>query len=164
MDSTGAGRAPEQALVGDVQAREPLGGVLVRPAPPPSGATASVHRVGTDAPRDGEGPRQGRLLVVELGGAVTDAAGIDEHDAPARAHEVGQDPLLVDEPRQPRLHPVEDLALGQALPLRAPPRLGADESGGPGAHGLGGKHLAAPEELDRRRGPTPSAGRRGRTR
>ena len=106
--------------------------------------------VGTlyDAPRDGEGPRQGRLLVVELGGAITDAAGIDEHDASPRSHEVGQHALDVHEPWEPRLHPVEDLALREPLPLRTSPRLGSDELDGTGPHGLGRKHLAAPEELD----------------
>ncbi len=150
----GGRRALEKALVGDVQAGKPLRGDAVGTAVGrATGVGTAVGRatgVGTlyDAPRDGEGPRQGRLLVVELGGAVTDAAGIDEHDAPAGTHEVGQDALGVDEPREPRLHAVEDLALRQPLPLRASPRLGTDEGGGPGTHVLGGEHLATPEELD----------------
>ena len=113
-----------------------------------SPSSASATSSSTTPHVDGQRPGQGRLLVVELDGAVPDPAGIDEHDAPARAHEVGQDALVVDEPRQPRLHAVEDLALGQALPLGASPRLGPHQRRGPGPHRLGGEHLAAPEELD----------------
>ncbi len=136
-----SGAVLEQPFVVDVQPREALGRSRA-PRRPSAGDPRD------DAPGDGEGAGQGGLLVVELGGAVTDAAGIDEHDPPTGPDQVGQDPLVVDEPRQPRLHPVEDLALGQSLPLRPSPRLGADQRGGPGPHRLGGKHLAASEELD----------------
>ena len=53
----------------------------------------------------------------------------------------------VGQPRQPRLHAVEDLPLRQALPLLAAPRLGGDQPLGPGPHLLGGQQLPTGEHL-----------------
>src|SRR3546814_13908800 len=49
------------------------------------------------------------------------------------------------EPRHPRLHAVEGLALGEALPLLAAPRLERDQLLGSLPHLVGGQQLAAAE-------------------
>jgi hypothetical protein len=53
--------------------------------------------------------------------------------------------LVGGEPGQPALHAVEQLAVGQALPLLPAPGLGADEGGRPLADLVGGQHLAGGE-------------------
>ena len=132
----------EQPVVGDVQPGEGV------PGPRRAGfGTGPV--IGDHAPGDRQRAGQGRLLVVELGRPVAHAPGVDEHHPPGGAHEVGQHAVVLDEPGQPRFHAVEQLPLGETFPLRAPPRLGVDEGGGPGAHLVGGDELAAPEQLHR---------------
>ena len=54
--------------------------------------------------------------------------------------------LLGREPRQPGLHAVERLAVGEPLPLLAAPRVGLQQLGGAGAHVVGGQQLADREE------------------
>ena len=71
--------------------------------------------------------------------------GSTSSDLGVGVEQVEQHVLVVGEPRQPRLHAVEGQALGQALPLLAPPRLAAHERLGPlaaprrwaAAHGTG---------------------------
>ena len=60
--------------------------------------------------------------------------------------QVGEQVLAVGEPRQPRLHAVEQLALGEPLPLLAAPRLLRDERGGALAHLVGRQQLARRED------------------
>ena len=59
---------------------------------------------------------------------------------------VGEQLVVVDEPRQPRLHAVEVQALGEALPLLAAPRLGGDELVGPATDVVGRHQLAGRED------------------
>ena len=60
--------------------------------------------------------------------------------------QVGEQVLAVGEPRQPRLHAVEQLAVGQPLPLLAAPRLRAHAAGGALAHLVGRQQLARRED------------------
>ena len=53
---------------------------------------------------------------------------------------------MVDQPRQPALHAVEQGTLGESLPLLPAPRLGGDELGRPGPHVVGGDELAGRED------------------
>ena len=140
----GASVCDEQAVERQVQRRE------VPPTSAPSVApqvTASVRgQVG--------------LLGEDVGGPVAHAA---------RARPAGPGPsgpsrskssvLAVGQPRQPRLHAVEDQALGQPLPLLAAPRLGGDERLGPLADLVGRQQLAAREDLDLGEVDRSSAGR-----
>ena len=100
---------------------------------------------GCDPPRGGECLGQGRLLVVQLDGAVAHPSWLDEHDLRVRPEEVGGEVLFGDQPRQPRLHAVEGLPPGQALPVGAPPGLGRFELGGPGGDRRGRWHLPTAE-------------------
>ena len=125
------------------------------------GATAVVAR----APRRGQRCGQVGLLGEDLGGPVAHAPGLDQQ-RPGRRRRGGRTATCSPsvEPRQPRLHAVEDQALGQPLPLLAAPRLVADELRRPAraprrwaaARGTGRSRRAR-----RRRS---SAGRRRRTR
>ena len=121
----------QQPVEGEVQARE---------------AVVLPRRGG--APRLGEGGGQVGLLGQQVGGPVAHAAGLEQEHQRVRPDEVEQHVLALGEPRQPALHPVEGLPLGQALPLLAAPRLEGDEPLGPLLHLGGGEELAAPEDLD----------------
>ena len=72
----------------------------------------------------------GPLLVVQLGGAVADAAGVDQHHPGLSGTRSVSTRSCPDEPGRPRLHAVEELALGDALPLRPPPRARTYQGGG----------------------------------
>ena len=98
------------------------------------------------APRHRQGRGQVGLLRQQVGGAVAHAPRVAQQDLRAVAHHVEQGPLVLGEPRQPRLHAVEHEALGQALPLLAAPRLEADQPLGPLADLVGGQQLAAREQ------------------
>ena len=98
------------------------------------------------APRHRQGRGQVGLLGQQVGGPVAHAAGLAQQDLGVVAHHVEQGPLVLGEPRQPRLHAVEHQALGQALPLLAAPRLEADQPLGPLADLVGGQQLAAREQ------------------
>ena len=118
----------QQAVEGDVQA----------------GGTGP----GVESPGGGQGIGQRRLLVEQLAGPVPDPAGLDQHHQGVVAQQVGDQLLGVGQPRQPRLHAVELVAVGQPVPLVAAPRRGAHQAGGPLPHGLVGHQLAAAEQLD----------------
>ena len=60
--------------------------------------------------------------------------------------EIREQVLLGREPRQPGLHAVERLAVGESLPLLAAPRVGLQQLGGAGAHVVGRQQLADREE------------------
>ena len=62
--------------------------------------------------------------------------------------EVRQEVLVGGEPRQPRLHAVEHLALGEPLPLLPPPRRLGEQRLGPGPHLGRRQQLTAREHLD----------------
>ena len=57
-------------------------------------------------------------------------------------HAVGQHVVAVDEPRQPRLHPIEQLTVGKPLPLLGTPRLFLDQSACSLAHLVVEDHFA----------------------
>ena len=98
----------------------------------------------------GPGQRGGEVVLLgqQVGGPVPQAAGLDDDDEPVGGHQVDDGAGVVDEPRQPALHAVEDLALGQPLPLLASPRLVTDQLLGAGPHGIGREQLPAREDLD----------------
>ena len=117
-------RAPiEQPLIGHVQ---------------PGKGIPTVLGTLIDAPRDGEGTGQRRLLVVQLGGPVAHPPRIDEHHPAAVTQEIGQHPFVIPQPWQPRLHTVEQLPLGQPLPLGPTPRCLPHQVPGPLPDLLGG--------------------------
>jgi len=107
------GRARQQAVEVDVQARE---------------------HVPVGAPRLGQRVGQRCLLVEQLARPVAHPSGLDQQDLAGRTELVGQHLLVRRQPRQPRLHAVEHLRLGQPLPLLASPRLLTDESAGAFLH------------------------------
>ena len=98
------------------------------------------------SPGDGEGAGEVVLLGHHVGGAVPQALRLDEHDEGLAGEQIGEQPLLGRQPRQPALHAVEDQALGQALPVLPAPRLLADESSRPGPHLRCGQQLAGRED------------------
>jgi hypothetical protein len=106
--------------------------------------------IGGHVPGAGQDGGEVGLLGQEILCAVAEAPGLDQEDLGVGAHEVEEDVLLGGEPGEPRLHAVEQLALGEALPLLPAPRLGADEVGGPGSDRLGGHELPAREDLGAR--------------
>ena len=126
------GRAvAQQALEGDVQARE---GILLALLGPPRGG----QRLG-----------QCRLLVEELRAPVPDAPRLDEEHLPGRRQQVRQDALGRLQEGQPRLHAVELVAAGQAVPHRRAPRPARHQVLGRGPQLLGEDELAAAVDGDR---------------
>ena len=89
-------------------------------------------------PRPGQRRGEVGLLGQHVGSPVPEALGLDEDHLGLGRQPVGQQLLAVHQPGQPALHPVEGQALGQALPLLAPPWLGRDQE------------LRAPPDLRRR--------------
>ena len=63
-----------------------------------------------------------------------------------RRQQVGQEMLVRAQPRQPRLHAVERVALREPFPLLAPPRLGLQELTGARPHLVGGQELPHRED------------------
>ena len=122
-------RPGQQPVEWDVEARRPA---------PALEAPGGRQRVG-----------QGRLLVEQLAGTVPDPAGLDQDDDGIVPQQVADQLLGVGQPRQPRLHAVELVAVGEALPLVAPPRCRPHQLGRPPAGHLVGHQLAAAEELHR---------------
>ena len=110
------------------------------------GVQARERLVRVALPRRGQRLGQVVLLGEQVDGPVAHPARLDEHDLGARRQHVGQQLLVVGEPRQPALHAVEQRALGEALPLLAAPRLGADELRRPGPHLVGRDQLAGRED------------------
>ncbi len=109
-----------------------------------------------ESPGVGQGVGQGGLLVEQLRRPVADPAGLDQHHLGVVAQQVGQEFLGVDQPGQPRLHAVELLAVGDAVPLVTAPRGRGHQPGRTFPHGRVGHQLAAAEELhggDRLGGP-----------
>ena len=129
------------------------------------GNARAVGRVRRHAPGGGQGLGQGVLLVEQLDGPVPDAARLDQHDLGVGGQQVGEQLLVGRSHGSQRLHAVEDLALGQPLPLGPAPRLGRrpgrPPGPGPRRSGRSSRHpkIDRPVEVGR-----PSAGRRRRTR
>ena len=110
------------------------------------GVEAGERLVGVAFPGRGERPRQVVLLGQQIDGPVAHAARLDEQHLGALRQDVGEQALVVDEPRQPALHAVEQRALGEALPLLTAPRLDGDEAAGALADVVGGDQLAGRED------------------
>ncbi len=102
----------------------------------------------TGVPGLRQGHRQVALLGQDVLGAIAASAGIDDHHLTVGRQQVREQRRAVDQERQPRLHPVEELALDQSFPLLASPGCLGDQLPGAGHDGIGGSHLAAPEERD----------------
>ncbi len=106
---------------------------------------------GVAGPGAGQGAGQVVLLGQQVVGPVAHAPRLDEGDLGGGRQHVG-DQLgapcrrVVDQPRQPALHAVEQSAFGEALPLLSSPRLGGHEGSSAGAHLLGGNELAGGED------------------
>ena len=101
-----------------------------------------AHR--TPGRRERRGERG--FVVEELLGAVADAARLAQQDEGLGGEQVGEEVVVLAEPRQPRLHAVERLTLGQALPVRGPPRLLPHERRGAGPYLGRGQQLASGED------------------
>ena len=78
--------------------------------------------------------------------AVAHSLRLDEQHERAVGQEIREQMVALAQPGQPRLHAVEDLTLGQTLPLLPAPRLLGHECGRPGAHLVGGEQLAGRED------------------
>ena len=135
-----------RALGGGNQREHPGRGVGQQPVE--GDVQAGGTGPGVESPGAGQGIGQCRLLVEQLTGPVPDAAGLDQDDQCVIAQQVGDELVGVGQPRQPRLHPVELVAVGQTVPLVAPPGRGSHQGRGPLAHGLVHHQLAASEQLD----------------
>jgi hypothetical protein len=107
---------------------------------------ARERLVGIALPRRCERLREVVLLGEQVGGPIAHAAGFDEHHLGGVGEEIGEQLVVIDQPRHPRLHPVEMGALGEPLPLLAAPRLGRHQSGGALAHVGRGGELAGGED------------------
>ena len=123
------------------------------------GVQAGERLVGIAGPGGGERAGEVVLLGDQVDGAVAHAARFDEHDLGGVGQHVGEEQVVVDEPRHPALHAVEVDALGEALPLLAAPRLGGDEPGGSLADVVARHQLAGGEDRRPRRGRRSIAGR-----
>ena len=101
--------------------------------------------VGVARPRGCEGAREIVLLGQEVACTIGHAPRFYEHDERVVADVVGEQFVVAGQPRQPALHAVEDLGLGESLPLLATPRIGRDESRGALPHALHVHELARGE-------------------
>ncbi len=101
-----------------------------------------------DTPRGGERAGEVGLLRGDVDGAVAHPARLDQDDLRVVADEVEQHVGAVGEPRQPRLHPVEGLAVGQPRPLLTAPGLRRHQRLGALPDLVGRQQLAAREDLD----------------
>ena len=102
--------------------------------------------VGIAGPGGGERLGEVVLLGEQVGGTVAHAARLDQDRLGVVGQHVGEQHVLVDEPRHPRLHALEVRAFGQPLPLLAAPRLGTDQRGSPVADVVGRHQLAGGED------------------
>ena len=99
-----------------------------------------------DIPRTRQRRRQIGFFVDDVGRAVAQSLRFDEHDERVRGDAIEQHLFVVDQPRQPRFHAVELRAVGETLPLLAPPRLFGDQLFGSRSHFVVGQQLATRED------------------
>ena len=109
---------------------------------------ARERLVGIAGPRRCQGAGEIVLLGDEVERPVAHPPGLDEDDLGRLGEHVGEQPVVVDQPRQPTLHAVEVDALGEAFPLLATPRFAGDEMGGAFADVVGRHQLAGREDDD----------------
>ncbi len=136
----------EQPLERHVQVRERRG----RPVGVDLGSRLGAGPRG-HAPGAGQRLGQVVLLGEDVGGAVAEATRFEHHHLRVGVEQVEHHGAVgvvgVDQPRQPRLHAVEHLALGQPLPLLATPRLARHQRLGTGAD-VGGRDQLTAREHD----------------
>ncbi len=101
-----------------------------------------------EPPGPGQRIGQSGLLVGQLLGPLADPPGLDHDDHRILGEQVGDDLLVRGQPREPRLHAVEQGTVGQLLPLVATPRCRAHQRGRDAAHVVVGHQLATAEEGD----------------
>ena len=109
---------------------------------------AGERLVGIARPRGGERAGEVVLFGDQVERSVAHAAWLDQQHLGGVGEHVGEQAIVVDEPRQPTLHAVEVDALGEALPLLATPRLRRDEPGRALADVVGRHQLAGGEDDD----------------
>ncbi len=102
--------------------------------------------VGVARPSAGERAGQVVFLGEQVVGPVAHPAGFEQHQLGVVGQHRGDQPVVVQEPWQPALHPVEQRALGQPLPVLAPPRLRRDQFVGAGPHLVAREELAGRED------------------
>ncbi|CAB5000094.1 unannotated protein [freshwater metagenome] len=104
-------------------------------------------QIGVAGPRTGERASEIGLFIQQVLRTVEHAARFDQRHLRSRRKDVGEQLLAagIHEPRQPRLHTVEQRAFGESLPLLAAPRLAGDQRRGALAHFLGGDQFACRE-------------------
>ena len=107
---------------------------------------AGERLVGVTGP--GRGQRFGQVVLLgqQLDGPVAHPPRLDQQHLGRVGQDVGQQLLVVDEPRQPALHAVEQGALGESLPLLPPPRLRGHQTAGPLPDGIGRDQLPGRED------------------
>ncbi len=101
-----------------------------------------------EPPRRGESVGEGALLRGELDGPIANPSGFAQHDRRAGPEKVGDQPLLALEPRQPRLHSLEQLARREAFPGSPPPGRLRDQGLRPRSGRVGREDLPASIEQD----------------
>jgi len=94
------------------------------------------------APRPCQRGRKIGFFVTDVPGPVTKTAGLDQHDEGVCPHVVDEDGISIGQPWQPRLHAVEELAVGEPFPVLAPPRFGRHELTCPFSDVFGGHDLS----------------------
>ena len=107
-----------------------------RPRPPAAARPAGGGGGALDlvrAPRAGQGGGQVGLLRQHVRRPVPQPPRLDQDDLGGVRQAVGEQPVAVDQPRQPALHAVEREAARQPLPLLPAPRLVPDQPLGPPA-------------------------------
>ena len=92
----------------------------------------------------GDGQRAGEVVGLggDVSGAVSEPTWLAEQHQRLGTEQVRQHRLVGGKPRQPRLHPVEQLAASQAVHVLSAPRLAACQSRSAFAHGCVGAHFA----------------------
>ena len=98
------------------------------------------------APRAGQGGGQVGLLREHVRRPVPQPPRLDQDDLGVVGQAIGQQPVTVDQPGQPALHPVEREATRQPLPLLPAPRLLPDQLLGPAADVVRDPQLAGRED------------------
>ena len=89
----------------------------------------TMDLVSGDVPSSSERRRKVGFLSDDLGCPVTHAPWLHKGDEAVAPDQIGQQMLSIDEPRQPRLHAVEERSVGKTIPLLASPRLGLHQLG-----------------------------------
>ena len=127
----GRGAAGEQPVERHMQPRERRPVVIIH-----------VVVGATQAPSDGQRAGEVVGLSGDVSGAVSEPTRLAEQHQRLGAEQVRQHHFIRSEPRQPRLHPVEQLATSQAFHVLSAPRLAACQSRSASAHGRVGTHFA----------------------